>query len=94
MRRSPSVTLTFVVVGLVAALAVALRAQSPAKADAEYLRQAYATFQTMRQASPYRSVPWQYLGPTNISGRATDIAVADRGTARRIYAGYATSGVW
>ena len=25
------------------------------------------------------AVPWQYLGPTNISGRATDIAVADRG---------------
>ena len=48
----------------------------------------------MVQSSPYRSLPWQYLGPTNISGRATDIAVADANGARRIYAAYATSGVW
>jgi photosystem II stability/assembly factor-like uncharacterized protein len=69
-------------------------AQSPAKADAEFLRRAYDTYRSMAQSSPYRSIPWQYLGPTNISGRATDIAVADRGAARRIYVGYATSGVW
>ena len=37
---------------------------------------------------------WSYLGPTNISGRATDVAVADRAGQRRIYAAYATSGVW
>ncbi len=48
----------------------------------------------MLQSSPYRSLAWQYLGPTNISGRATDIAVAERGATRRIYAAYATSGVW
>ncbi len=71
-----------------------LRAQAPAKADAEYLRKAYDTYRTMLQASPYRAVPWQYLGPTNISGRATDIAVADRTAGRRIYVGYAASGVW
>ena len=48
----------------------------------------------MKQASPYRQNEWQYLGPKNISGRATDIAVADRPGGRRIYAAYATSGVW
>ncbi len=72
----------------------ALRAQESAPADADRLLQGYATYKSMRQASPYRTVPWQYLGPTNISGRATDIAVADRGAARRIYAAFATSGVW
>ena len=71
-----------------------LRAQTPARADADYLRRAYDTYRTMRTASPYASLAWQYLGPTNISGRATDIAVADRSGARRIYVGYATSGVW
>jgi photosystem II stability/assembly factor-like uncharacterized protein len=75
-------------------LTLGLRAQAPAKADAEYLRKAYDTYQQMRAASPYRAATWQYLGPTNISGRATDIAVADRNGARRIYAAYATSGVW
>jgi len=78
----------------------ALRAQQAPKGDAEYLRTAYDSYRAMTQSSPYRGIPWQYLGPTNISGRATDVAVADRpsteagGTPRRIYAAYATSGVW
>jgi len=63
-------------------------------ADAEYLRKGYDTYRSRMQSSPYRAIPWQYLGPTNISGRATDIAVADRDGARRVYAAYATSGVW
>jgi photosystem II stability/assembly factor-like uncharacterized protein len=68
--------------------------QGPAPRDAEFLLRAYETYRAMAQTSPYRSIPWQYLGPTNISGRATDVAVAQRGPARRIYVGYATSGVW
>ena len=71
-----------------------LRAQQAPKADAEYLRSAYDTYRAMMQASPYRAIPWQPLGPTNISGRATDVAVSEKGGARRIYAAYATSGVW
>jgi photosystem II stability/assembly factor-like uncharacterized protein len=91
---------TFVALGFAAGLSLvlpALRAQTPsgsARADAEFLRKAYTSYRAMADASPYKSVPWQYLGPTNISGRATDIAIADRGTSRRIFAGYATSGVW
>ncbi len=73
---------------------LALGAQTPARGDAEFLRRAYDTYSSMRQASPYRTTSWSYLGPTNTSGRATDVAVADRAGARRIYAAYATSGVW
>jgi photosystem II stability/assembly factor-like uncharacterized protein len=69
------------------------RAQ-PAKADAEFALRAYDAYQSMRRSSPYRTSTWQYLGPTNVSGRATDVAVADRNGSRRIYVGYATSGVW
>ena len=69
-------------------------APSTVRADADYARAAYDSYRSMLQSSPYRSLRWQYLGPTNISGRATDVAVADRGAARRIYAAYATSGVW
>jgi photosystem II stability/assembly factor-like uncharacterized protein len=71
-----------------------LRAQQAARADAEYLRKAYDTYRAMMQSSPYRSIAWQPLGPTNISGRATDVAVAEKNGARRIYAAFATSGVW
>jgi photosystem II stability/assembly factor-like uncharacterized protein len=96
MRRTWSVAHRYLFISLVSGVAAVagLRAQAPARADAEYLRKAYATYRTMRDASPHKSVPWQYLGPTNISGRATDIAVAERSAGRRIYVAYATSGVW
>jgi photosystem II stability/assembly factor-like uncharacterized protein len=68
--------------------------QDGRNADAEYLRTSYDSFRAMAQTSAYAALPWQYLGPANFSGRATDIAVAPRGSSRRIYAGYATSGVW
>jgi photosystem II stability/assembly factor-like uncharacterized protein len=81
-----------------AAAAIALHAQvpavAPAPADADYLRKAYDTYRSMEQTSPFRSATWQFLGPTNISGRATDVAVADSNGRRRVYAGYATGGVW
>lgn len=94
MRRTRLVQLGFALIVAAAVAPLGLRAQAPAKADAEYLRKAYDTYRTMQQASPHKAVPWQYLGPTNISGRATDIAVADRPSGRRIYVAYATSGVW
>src|SRR5438876_4124603 len=72
----------------------ALSAQMPPKADAEFLRQAYTKYRSMIDASPYRSVSWSFLGPTNISGRSTDVAVADKNGQRRVYAAYATGGVW
>ena len=81
-------------VAVVALSLPALRAQPPVKADAAYLLKAYDTYRSMAASSPYRALSWQYLGPTNISGRATDIAVAGRGGSRRIYVAYATSGVW
>ena len=70
------------------------RAQQGRRADAEYLLAAYDAYRSMVQSSPYRSAAWQWLGPTNISGRATDVAVAEKNGVRRIYAAFATSGVW
>lgn len=79
----------------VIALAVFVpHAQTPPKADAEFLRRAYGTYASMRTSSPYRAISWSYLGPTNISGRSTDTAVADKDGGRRIYVAYATSGIW
>jgi hypothetical protein len=77
----------------VAALGSGLPAQTPPPADAEFLRQGYAQYETLRQSSPYGSLSWSYLGPTNISGRSTDADVADQNGRRRIYAAYATGGV-
>ena len=65
-----------------------------ARFDAAALIKGYDTYRQMRQASPTAAVPWQYIGPTNVSGRATDVAIADKGGRRSIIVGYATSGVW
>jgi photosystem II stability/assembly factor-like uncharacterized protein len=69
-------------------------AQVPAPADAASLVRGFDAYQMMRRASPYQTASWSFLGPTNISGRSTDVAVADRAGQRRIYAAYATGGVW
>jgi photosystem II stability/assembly factor-like uncharacterized protein len=86
--------LSLAVLAALCSVPFALRAQSQPKADAEVLRKGYDTYKAMRQASPFRSTSWMYVGPTNVSGRATDIAVADKAGQRRIYVAYATSGLW
>src|SRR4051794_35899590 len=98
-RRMTNLVLKRGIAGIAAgalAVTVGTRAASQGsnRSDANYMRAAYDTYRAMTSDSPYASIPWQYLGPTNISGRATDIAVADTRSGRRIYAGYATGGVW
>ncbi len=94
LKRSARAFGCALVSGVLVLLVPHPRAQQDGKADAEYLRTAYDSYRAMLESSPYRGVAWQPLGPTNISGRATDIAVAEKKGARRIYAAYATSGVW
>ncbi|MBA4321981.1 MAG: glycosyl hydrolase, partial [Odoribacter sp.] len=49
----------------------------------------------MLQSSPFKELKWQYIGPTNISGRCTDVeAVQPRGKSYTIWVGSATGGVW
>lgn len=49
----------------------------------------------LKQESPYKDLRWQYVGPTNISGRCTDVeAVSPRGSNYLIWVGSATGGVW
>jgi len=49
----------------------------------------------MRDDSPHKDMRWQFLGPDNVSGRVTDVAVpAPRGRTYTIYAATATGGVW
>ena len=92
-RRGPGVRRGAAALAIAAGAVIALSGQ-PRRFDADDLRAAYETYRSMQRSSPYESLKWQSLGPTNTSGRATDIAVVDRGGSRRIYAAYATSGVW
>ncbi|MCA8958155.1 MAG: hypothetical protein KDC87_18915 [Planctomycetes bacterium] len=56
---------------------------------------AYAEHCAKVERSPFRSVRWQFLGPTNVSGRVTDVApVAPRGRSYTTYVATASGGVW
>ena len=49
----------------------------------------------MVKDSEFKDLHWQYVGPTNISGRCTDVeAVTPRGDSYTIWVGSATGGVW
>jgi photosystem II stability/assembly factor-like uncharacterized protein len=69
-------------------------AQAPSGSDHTAHLKAWDMHRTMAAASPYRAMNWSYIGPTNISGRMTDVAIADHGTSRRLYAGSCCGGVW
>ncbi len=88
-------------VGLASVLAVALSAQAPAApqvplpTDPQVRFTGFEQHRAMKAASPFKALNWQFLGPTNISGRVTDVAVAaPRGKTYTMYAATATGGVW
>ncbi|RPJ83791.1 MAG: hypothetical protein EHM13_06635, partial [Acidobacteria bacterium] len=82
---------------LAAALSAAAGlAQAPAvPPDVEVRLTGFEKLQEMRRQTPLGNLAWQFLGPTNISGRVTDVAAATpRGKTYTIYAATATGGVW
>jgi photosystem II stability/assembly factor-like uncharacterized protein len=93
---------------LTAALALAVlspglaSAQKPARPAARILNTdprarlaGFDAFVRMKASSPFKDLKWQFLGPTNLSGRITDVAVvAPKGKAYTIYAAAASGGVW
>jgi photosystem II stability/assembly factor-like uncharacterized protein len=93
-RRSLGVTL---IAASAAAFVFSLSpigAQPQAGGDHAAHLKAWDAHEAMTQSSPYRAMNWSYVGPTNISGRVADVAVADRGSLRRLYAGSCCGGVW
>ena len=67
-------------------------AQAPLKPSDSDPR-GFGQHQAMQKASPFKDLKWQLIGPTNISGRITDVAVATRkGMTRVIYVATASGG--
>ncbi len=55
----------------------------------------FEDFTKMKTASKFKDLKWQFLGPNNVSGRVTDVAVvAPKGRNYTIYAATASGGVW
>ncbi|MFO7616054.1 MAG: hypothetical protein R6V75_02255 [Bacteroidales bacterium] len=79
------------------ALAPALLAQSakqPLLTGQERLEK-FNLIREMKASSQFGELNWQFVGPTNISGRCTDVAVVQpKGKNYTIYVGTASGGVW
>lgn len=57
--------------------------------------QGFAQHLEMKKNSPFKDLKWQFLGPTNVSGRCTDVAVVTpKGKNYTIYVATASGGVW
>ncbi len=55
----------------------------------------YQNHEEMRESSTFKDLHWQLIGPTNISGRCTDVeAVGPKGQNYTIWVATASSGVW
>ena len=64
-------------------------------ADPQQRLSAYDQHVKMKESSLFKDLKWQFVGPTNISGRVTDVAVpVPRGKNYTLYVAAASGGVW
>ncbi|MCL1907907.1 MAG: hypothetical protein FWG12_00890 [Holophagaceae bacterium] len=83
-------------IALLLATGLGLSAQGIVKNTPPELRlKGFEKIAAMRNESAHSELKWQWIGPTNVSGRMTSLAVATpKGKTYTIYAGSATGGVW
>lgn len=63
--------------------------------DPQQRLQMYQAHAAMEESSLFKNHPWQFVGPTNISGRMTDVdVVRPKGESYTIFVAGASGGVW
>jgi len=76
-------------------IAIISFAQKKPILDGESKLKGYELYESMRSESQFDSLHWQFIGPTNISGRCTDVeAVRPRGKNYTIWVSTASGGIW
>ena len=99
-RKSPAKKALFIVTALLvlAALPFAQQAKKPKvlqSTNPELRLKGFEDYKAMQQVSKLKDLKWQFIGPTNVSGRLTDVAVvAPKGKNYTIYVATASGGVW
>jgi photosystem II stability/assembly factor-like uncharacterized protein len=84
-----------IIIPIISFISIVSFAQKKPVLDGTTKLQGYEKHEKMRAESPYDSLHWQFIGPTNISGRCTDLeAVRPRGKNYTIWVASATSGIW
>jgi photosystem II stability/assembly factor-like uncharacterized protein len=102
LRRSPVRKAVFFIAAALVVLAALSFAQSKAlkpkvlqSTSPELRLKGFEEYKAMQAASKFKDLKWQFIGPTNVSGRVTDVAVvAPKGRNYTIYVASASGGVW
>lgn len=85
-----------------AAAALVLFVMSTASAQPSYsvrpdpdgLFAAFAQHQALLKESPFRSLEWKFLGPSQLAGRANDIAVVKDAAGPHVFVAFHSGGLW
>ena len=101
-RRSPVKTAALLVCAALVVLTALSLAQTKAakpkvlqSTSPELRLKGFEEYKALQAASKYKDLKWQFVGPTNVSGRVTDVAVvAPKGQSYTIYVASASGGVW
>lgn len=76
-------------------LVVFAQAQKKPVLKGEQRLEMFEKHKAMKSDTTFSNLHWQYVGPTNISGRCTDVeGISPRGDNYTIWVGSATGGVW
>ncbi len=76
-------------------LAVYAQAQKKPVLKGENRLEMFQKHLELKSDTTFSNLHWQYVGPTNISGRCTDVeGISPRGSNYTIWVGSATGGVW
>lgn len=94
----PRVLLVFICIILLSLTAFPQKEKKPQRiqsTDPALRLKGFEQHLEMKQGSKFKELKWQFLGPKNVSGRCTDIAVVTpKGKNYTIYAAAASGGVW
>lgn len=76
-------------------LAVFAQAQKKPVLKGEQRLEMFEKHKALKSDTTFANLHWQYVGPTNISGRCTDVeGISPRGDNYTIWVGSATGGLW
>lgn len=65
------------------------------KTEAKQRVEWYNRHKALTETSVFKNLPWQFVGPTNISGRMTDVeVVTPKGENYTVYVAGASGGIW
>jgi photosystem II stability/assembly factor-like uncharacterized protein len=96
MKSFTKILSGMVVIGLLIILPEVNAQQSKAPVlDGKERLERFNKYTAMKETSSFKDQKWQFVGPTNISGRCTDVAVVEpKGKSYTMYVGTASGGVW